>query len=84
MTPEETAAALQGVAENPVARIYQAGFAGGLAAAEAQYAMAGTAVAALAGLKEWIEERYAGFATGSLGSSDILREIDARLGKEAP
>jgi hypothetical protein len=79
MTPEETAAALQGVEENPLAQIYQTGFAAGLAAAEAQYAMAGTAVAALAGLKEWIEERYAGFATGGLGAGDILREIDARL-----
>jgi hypothetical protein len=68
--PELAAAALEGIAANPVARTYQSGYAAGEAAGR---------VAALAELANWISERYAGFATGSLRSSDVLTEIGRRV-----
>lgn len=79
-------AALRGDENDPAVRTYASGYAAGRVAATEEYAMQGTGAAALVGLKEWIENRRARFAAGSLDLDDLVAEIDARLvgGGEVP
>lgn len=73
-SPELAAAAREGFEGNGPAKAYALGCAAG------QKEGAQARAAQVAGLKEWIEARRVGFATGFLGPDDILAEIDQRLG----